>query len=77
MQSASVCSSDLIFVDIDTGKSITFGERDLVISDERITLSDRQQVEENRRYNITISVSNVIGSTTFDEIISESVIAYQ
>ena len=67
-QSASVCSSDLTFTNIDSGDSFSI-QADESISEE-ITF-DSQQLMTNRRYTVRISATNVMGSAISYTNISE------
>ena len=50
-------------MDVDTGEIITLEETDLTIEGTSITFTARQ-LRENRRYNVTVTASNIAGSTT-------------
>ena len=56
-----MCSSELTFVDLDTGEIITL---------EGITFTT-QEVRVNRHYNVIVRASNSAGSTTSYVTISE------
>ena len=62
VQSDPVCSSGLTFVDLDTGEITT-----LQLEATAFTT----QVRVNRHYNITVRVSNSVGSDTSSITLSE------
>ena len=65
-----MCSSELTFMDLDTGEIITLREGELTIADNNITFTF-EQLSVNRHYNVTIRASNSAGSTTSYATISE------
>ena len=67
-QSAPVCSSDLTFMNIDSGDSFSI-QADESISEE-ITF-DSQQLMTNSRYRVRINATNVMGSAISYTNISE------
>jgi hypothetical protein len=68
-----VCSSDLTFIDIDTGETITVRDNDLTITETNITFTT-QQLGENHRYSINVTASNIAGSATSQVSISKPAI---
>ena len=67
-QSAPVCSSDLTFMNIDSGDSFSI-QADESISEE-ITF-DSQQLMTNCRYRVRISATNAMGSSISYTTLSE------
>ena len=67
-QSAPVCSSDLTFINIDSGDSFSI-QPDESISEE-ITFNS-QQLMTNSRYRVRINATNVMGSAISYTNISE------
>ena len=70
MQSAPVCHAELMFVDINTGGTITLGDTDLAIAETNITF-DSQLLTLNRWYRVMVSASNIGGNAMSTEIISK------
>ena len=70
IQSAPVCEMRLFLVDFDTEDSIMIGNTNIIIIENIATFSS-QQLMTNRRYNVTISASNIDGLTTASTKISE------
>ena len=58
-----MCHAEFTFVDVDTGETTTLGDNDLIITETNITFTT-QQLRENRRYNVTVTASNIVGSAT-------------
>ncbi len=50
----------MVFVDVDTGETITLGDTALTITETNITFPT-QQLRENRHYNVTVTASNYRG----------------
>ena len=65
-----MCSSELTFMDLDTGEIITLREGELTIVENNITFT-AEQLRVNRLYNVTVRASNKAGSTTSYVTISE------
>lgn len=55
-----MCSSELIFLDHDTGERITLQDNDLEIVERNITFTT-EQLRVNRRYDVTIQARNSYG----------------
>ncbi len=61
IQSAPVqCSGEIVFVDVDTGETITLDNTDLTITETNITFTN-QHLKQNRHYNVTVTASNSRG----------------
>ena len=58
-----MCRAELTSLDVDTGETIIIRDLDLIIEETNITFTS-QQLTENRRYNVTITASNIVGQTT-------------
>ena len=65
-----MCSSELTFVNLDTGEIITLGDEELISAGNNITFRT-EQLSVNRHYNVTVRASNSAGSTTSYVTISE------
>ena len=49
-------------MDVDTGETIVLEDTDLSAVVNNITFSATQQLQENHRYTVTVSASNIAGS---------------
>ena len=65
-----MCSSELTFMDLDTGEIITLGDGELTIVENNITFTT-EQLSVNRHYNVTVRASNKAGSTNSYVALSE------
>ncbi len=68
-----MCTVDLMFVDIDTGETITLGNTDLTVEGNNVTFIT-QLLTTNRHYNVTADVTNIAGSSTSHTTMSEFVL---
>ena len=58
-----MCSSELSFTDLDTQEIITLGAADLTIAENNITFTS-ELLTVNRHYNVSVSVKNIVESTS-------------
>ena len=56
-----MCDDELTIVDVDTEETVTLDDNTLIVDKTNITFLT-QSLRENRRYNVTITASNVAGS---------------
>ncbi len=65
-----MCTVDLMFVDLDTGESITLGDTDLTVEGNNVTFTT-ELLTTNRRFNVTANATNIAGSSVSHTTMSE------
>ena len=58
-----MCGIEFTFADVDSGEMITLVNSDVNVEGVNITIAT-QLLRENRRYSVTATASNAIGSST-------------